>query len=133
MAEQRFDEEDVGRAYRGYAGRMDGPEKVQGEVIDKEEKLNGLFAKVEKLKPFWEDFKTIFAMLKDVVAGRYTEVPWRTVAGLAGVLLYVLTPIDLIPDFLPGGFLDDAAMLALAIKLCGGDLANYREWKGETR
>lgn len=130
MTKHRFDDEDVEREFHGYAGKMDGLEMVQTEVIDQEEKLNGLFKKIEKLKPYWEDFKTIFSMLKDVVTGRYTEAPWGTVAALAGMLLYVLTPIDLVPDAIPFlGFGDDVAMLALALKLCKGDIAKYRAWK----
>lgn len=132
MATHSFNDEDVGREFKGYARRMDNPEKIQGEVLDKEEKLTGLFSTVEKLKPYWEDFKTIFAMLRDTIAGEYTEVPWGTVAALAGVLLYVLTPIDLVPDVIPiFGFADDAAVLALAIKCCGSDIAKYKAWKAK--
>jgi uncharacterized membrane protein YkvA (DUF1232 family) len=34
---------------------------------------------------------------------------------LVGVSSYVVMPMDLVPDFLPGGFLDDAAMLGLVL------------------
>ncbi len=34
---------------------------------------------------------------------------------LTGVGAYVLMPMDFVPDFLPGGFLDDAAMLGLVL------------------
>jgi uncharacterized membrane protein YkvA (DUF1232 family) len=44
-------------------------------------------------------------MLRDVFTGIYKKVPVGTIAAIIGTLLYVLSPIDLIPDFLPGGFL----------------------------
>ncbi len=33
---------------------------------------------------------------------------------IAGALLYFISPIDVIPDFLPGGFVDDLAVLGAA-------------------
>ena len=52
-------------------------------------------------------------MLGDVFTGKYKKVPVGTIAAIVGTLLYVLSPIDFIPDFMPVvGYLDDAAMLA---------------------
>jgi uncharacterized membrane protein YkvA (DUF1232 family) len=49
---------------------------------------------------------------------------------LTGALLYVLTPLDLIPDFIPlAGFVDDAAVFAFVLTFAQGDLVRYREWK----
>ena len=45
-------------------------------------------------------------------------------------LLYVLSPIDLIPDFIPVvGYVDDALVVAVCIKLVQADLDKYRDWK----
>ena len=45
------------------------------------------------------------------------------------VIEYTYMPIDLIPDILiPFGWLDDAAVLTLALKFCGGDIEAYRRW-----
>ena len=62
-------------------------------------------------------------LLRDRITGAYKEIPWRTIAALTGALIYVLSPIDLILDFIPGiGFLDDALVIGLAIKLAQPDL-----------
>lgn len=124
-----FTDDQVQRQFDAYSKKMSSPEEVQSKVLDEESKILGLFSRVNRLKPFLEDAQTIFALLKDFLSGRYKDVPWRVIAALAGVLLYVLTPIDLIPDVLiPFGWLDDAAVFTLALKFCGGDIEAYRRW-----
>jgi uncharacterized membrane protein YkvA (DUF1232 family) len=45
------------------------------------------------------------------------RVPRRVRLGLAAVLLYLVSPIDLVPDFVPvAGQLDDAILLALVLR-----------------
>ncbi|CZR01666.1 Hypothetical protein Tpal_2665 [Trichococcus palustris] len=50
------------------------------------------------------------------LAYRSDEVAWYKKAFLLLILLYALSPIDLIPDFIPViGYLDDAILLPLMI------------------
>jgi uncharacterized membrane protein YkvA (DUF1232 family) len=77
--------------------------------------------------------KLLFTVTKDYVTGVYTEVPWTTIAGIIGSLIYVLSPIDLVPDFLPFvGLLDDAAVLGLCLKAIDIDLQKYKIWKKDS-
>lgn len=83
-----------------------------------------------KLNRFREDVKLMFAMIRDYWNGSYRDVPWKTIAAIAGTLLYVLNPLDVIPDLLIGiGFLDDAGVVALCLKLVESDLYRYAAWK----
>lgn len=51
------------------------------------------------------------------LAARDPRVPWYVKAIAIGVVAYALSPIDLIPDFIPVlGLLDDAILVPLAIK-----------------
>ena len=60
------------------------------------------------------------------------EISHRKKEGDRARPLYVLTPLDVIPDFIPiAGFIDDAAVIAVVLKLSGGDLARYRAWRRE--
>lgn len=81
------------------------------------------------LKQFIDDVKTFFSMLKDYFKGNYKEVPVGTIICIAASLLYVLSPIDIIPDFLPGGLIDDAGVMAACLNFCRIDIEKYREWK----
>ena len=50
------------------------------------------------------------------LAGRDTRVPWYAKALSAAVAAYALSPIDLIPDFVPVlGYLDDLVVVPLGI------------------
>ncbi len=52
------------------------------------------------------------------LAARDPRTPWYAKALALGIAAYALSPIDLIPDFIPVlGYLDDAILLPLAIML----------------
>ena len=51
-------------------------------------------------------------------AARHPRTPWYAKALIAAVVAYALSPIDLIPDFVPVlGYLDDVILLPLGITL----------------
>lgn len=66
------------------------------------------------------------------IAARDPRTPWYAKAAAAAVAAYALSPLDLIPDFVPIlGYVDDLLIvplgIALAIRLIPGDLmAEYR-------
>lgn len=52
------------------------------------------------------------------LAARDPRTPWHARVAVAAVAAYALSPIDLIPDFIPVlGLLDDAVLLPLGIAL----------------
>jgi uncharacterized membrane protein YkvA (DUF1232 family) len=75
------------------------------------------------------------------IAARDPRVPWYAKAAAAAVAAYALSPIDLIPDFIPIlGYLDDLLIVPLGIllvvKLIPGPLmeefrAHAREREGK--
>lgn len=121
-------EEEAAEQARKYAGKVS--EETVGEMVEKEGKMKGFFRYVGVLKKYWKDVCDIFSLLKDRMEGRYPETPWAVIAVLVGVLLYVLSPLDVIPDFIPAlGYVDDAAVFAAEIMFAGKDLEKYRKWK----
>ena len=68
------------------------------------------------------------------LAYRDPRVPWYAKAFVALVVGYAFSPIDLIPDFIPGiGFIDDAAVIAFTITSIHKDLDKFREWERSAR
>jgi uncharacterized membrane protein YkvA (DUF1232 family) len=78
----------------------------------------------------WTDLPLLFRLLKAWKDGSYRGLSVRTLASLAAALLYVLSPVDLMPDFIPGiGLIDDAAVLAFLLHSMAQDLAAFRVWE----
>jgi uncharacterized membrane protein YkvA (DUF1232 family) len=96
--------------------------KVDQRARDIEEKL-------PKLKKLMQQGKLILSMVRDYWSGRYREVPYWAISAAALSLLYVLNPLDVIPDVVPGfGYLDDATLVAFCLKLIERELDKYQSW-----
>ncbi len=97
----------------------------RGDQIER--KFKSIPEKLGKLVP---QVRLLFEMVKDYWSGQYREVPWYSISVAAATLLYFLSPVDLIPDFIPGiGYLDDVAVVLLCFKAIQGDLKAYCRFK----
>ena len=73
------------------------------------------------------DIKTFFPMVFAILRGKY-KMPWRTLAWALLCLIYVLSPIDALPDVLPVlGITDDGAFIVWVLTLLHTDLQNFRQ------
>jgi uncharacterized membrane protein YkvA (DUF1232 family) len=73
-------------------------------------------ALIEKLKQRAESLKADIYALH--LAAKDPRTPWYAKLFVAGIVAYALSPIDLIPDFIPVfGYLDDLILIPLAIAL----------------
>jgi uncharacterized membrane protein YkvA (DUF1232 family) len=85
----------------------------------------------ERLERAAQQSRLVLELLDDVRSGSYRDLSWYSVPVAAAALLYTVNPADVVPDVLPflGGF-DDAAVLALAVRLLRQDLRAYCRFKG---
>jgi uncharacterized membrane protein YkvA (DUF1232 family) len=68
-------------------------------------------------------------MLRHYHTGAYREIPFGSIAAIAAAIIYLVSPIDAIPDFIPIiGYFDDAAVIALCIRMLHTDIEEYRDW-----
>jgi uncharacterized membrane protein YkvA (DUF1232 family) len=99
-------------------------------VMDNEEAISEKLSNASPLRKYVELGKIMIGMVKDVKNGSYPNVPWFTIATIVMALLYVLNPLDLIPDFIPGvGYIDDLAVFSIGIGWIESDLHKYLDWK----
>lgn len=73
-------------------------------------------------------------MCGDVISGRYRPIPWSAIGWMALALVYLFSPLDLIPDaLLLIGLVDDVVIVGWLLAKVDGALADYRHWKGIER
>ena len=100
------------------------------KVMDRASDITQKVVNSAPLKRFINDVRLLISMIKDSFSGTYQHLPVWVIGSVVFALLYVLSPIDLIPDFIPViGLMDDAVVLGLCFALAEKDIQKYREWK----
>ncbi len=104
---------------------------------DKTEKLLAAAAKlcermsnVPVVGAVFADLPIVCSMIKDYVGGNYKEIPLATIITLVAGIVYLVSPVDLLPDVVPFmGQIDDAAVLGFVLMGAHNDIKSYEEWK----
>jgi uncharacterized membrane protein YkvA (DUF1232 family) len=69
-------------------------------------------------------------MVQAYAKGDYKALPWKSLLLTVAVLLYFVSPIDVIPDFLPLlGFADDIALVLWLFKTLSADIDKFEAWE----
>ncbi len=90
--------------------------------------------KGSKLGEQVENFRLLWNLLKDYYNKVYPRAPWKLIAAIGFAVTYLVSPADVIPDFLPIiGFIDDAAVFALVVKGFESDISDYKEWQQDNK
>ena len=114
--------------FRRNVGRFDFDDLDQ--ILEKSARILEKVLSNETFSREIHKVRILIRMLSDYRKGDYKEVPWNTVAAIGVALLYILMPIDLIPDVIPiVGFTDDIAMLLFVWKMVMKDVKDYVRWK----
>ena len=111
---------------------------AQSEALlnDKDELDDFLYRLEQKINdmPFvgkkFSMIPVMISLVKNYVQGKYTTVPYGTILAVLSALIYFLSPIDIIPDFIPlAGYFDDMAVMGLCMKMVNTDIESYDEWR----
>ena len=75
-----------------------------------------------------DELQLLSLMARDVATGRYREYKVGSILLAVAALVYVVSPLDVVPDFLIGlGLLDDAAIVAWAFARLSSEVERYRK------
>ena len=116
----------IGRATK-LLGR---PFKVVAILNETADKLASKDNKNNKFKQLFDVAATLVRLVRNYISGDYRAVATGTIVSGFAVLLYVLSPIDLVPDYIPVlGFLDDLSLISWFLGKFQDELARFRTWE----
>ena len=129
---ENFNEEDAKKQLEKGYGEA---EKILEDKDKMEELLQKLEKKLQTIPLAGESLSaipTLISLIKRYIQKEYTEIPPGTIIAVISALLYWVSPIDILPDAIPGvGYIDDAFVLAACLKLVGNDIEEYKKWRDE--
>jgi len=77
-----------------------------------------------------EDVRLLQALCVAWWRGEYRDISPKALVTIVAGLLYFVSPLDAIPDWLLGvGFLDDIAVLGWVLKTVSDELDAFRAWR----
>ncbi len=80
-----------------------------------------------------EVMMTFLRMVKAYMRGDYRDISRKSMVIGVAVLLYLVTPLDIIPDFIPVfGLMDDISLMAWFVDAFSKEITKYREWEAHT-
>lgn len=83
-----------------------------------------------RLSNVMESTKAAIRLVKAYAVGEYRDVSFESLALIVSSIIYLVMPIDLIPDFILAlGFADDAALLAWTFRAVAEDIERFIQWE----
>ena len=101
------------------------PKKMKGLLLQL-----GYYVSKNGLSEVKDTLLLIRDYLHDVSTGIYKDYEVKKLVIIVAAIIYVVTPIDLLPDFVPPGLIDDLSILAWAVKEAASELSRYKELTG---
>ncbi|HFI0435297.1 TPA: YkvA family protein [Streptococcus suis] len=126
----RFNEKraqkELKKGYRQAQSLLREPDKL-------EQFLQTLEKNLDRIPILGKEFKMLpllISLLRSYFKKDYQEVPVATIVAIISALIYFLSPMDGLPDFIPlYGYSDDAIVLGVCWKIAQYDVKDYIEWR----
>jgi uncharacterized membrane protein YkvA (DUF1232 family) len=113
------------------AGKMLGKKKrlvlLLVHLGDKLRRVNWKAVNAAEVK---EKFFILGRLIKAYAQGHYRAVPWKGMLTVVAAIIYFVSPIDLIPDFIPvTGLTDDVGVLLWVYNSIGKEVNEFLSWE----
>ena len=107
---------------------IDRPKKTKSIL----KRANNSIQKNSSLSLVFSPVRLFIDMVRSYQSGEYRNIRRTTILKVIGALIYLVSPIDLIPDFILGfGFADDVAIILFVTKTIFEELTRYSDWQDE--
>ncbi len=103
-------------------------------VKDAQKILTNKATRSEKLRNVKNQLFAFIRLVKAYYKGEYRAVSIKSMVYTIAVLIYFVTPTDLVPDFIPlGGYLDDASLIIWLYQYLGAEMQQFLEWESNVK
>jgi uncharacterized membrane protein YkvA (DUF1232 family) len=121
-------EAEFAKAVKTARSYVENPQRL-GPLFDEAAKQAASMPK-EPFQETWPYFQAMLRLIRAYANGDYRSVPDSTLVVIIAAIIYIVNPLDVIPDALPAlGFLDDATVLALAARRSRQALNDFMTWE----
>lgn len=104
------------------------PRKLKILLDNAVEKLSQ--ADKDAFKGLWPYLLAMLRLIRAFCSGKYKRIQWESLISIIVAIAYFASPLDLIPDFLPGvGYLDDAMIVRFVYRSVKAELERFMEWE----
>ncbi len=86
------------------------------------------YARKGGLSSVKKDLRLLGLYINDIIHGRYREYDTSSLSLAVAAIVYTISPLDLTPDFVPLGLLDDATIVTWAIAQLSSELERYQKY-----
>jgi uncharacterized membrane protein YkvA (DUF1232 family) len=128
---KKFSKENYETGYKKYEGKAK-------RYVENPEEMNSLLKKAfykanhnkNSLSEVWDKLQLLFELVKAWSKKDYRDISKKTILMVIATIIYFVSPIDLVPDFLVGlGIFDDVAVIGFTVKQISSELDRFKAWK----
>ncbi len=122
----------LARLFRSYRARakdyVRDPAKLEELAASARSKAGS--SPSSRIRELGEQVKLLGRLIRAYARREYRDIPFSSIVMVVAGVLYFVTPIDLVPDALPGaGLVDDATILAFVLARLDHELVRFRAWE----
>ncbi|WP_455635000.1 DUF1232 domain-containing protein [Parabacteroides sp.] len=106
------------------------------DMVDKRDEIKDLLRRVseyipkKELRSIKDQLVLMTDFVSDAILGKYTGYNITKLILMVGALIYLVALVDVLPDWLPLGLMDDSAILMWVFKEVQVELERYSLHKG---
>jgi len=105
-------------------------EGVKTRIIDQIQRTYRVLVRLPFVDEFLEDLQTLFRLANSYRLNQYRDISMITFAVIAFGLIYFVSPLDIVPDFIFAiGLIDDMAILGFITTRVRSEIEEYRQWE----
>lgn len=118
------------KAKRRASGILDDPKRFRKLAAAAMEKVKEIRNDSEGMQTLKDQVNTFVRMVRSYQNGDYQRTPWKSLLLMTAGIIYFVSPLDLIPDFIPVlGFMDDITVVVWILNSIRKDVEKYEEWE----